>query len=1254
VSETELKIKVANEARNSFRSSQDPHYPTPVEAHAETLFELLHHRIGDEELDAVGSHLLGALSGYFVDRNPQALLAGVEAFSKFLLKLISPPEYEALRERLASEGKRLALSPVLKALNLSYKSNLNSTPDKFKGEPRFAEHVCRVVSSRNLLAHAAPELSERERAEIFESVSIFLLFAVAEHKDKIASSLFAARYLPYLETIEVEFRQWQQRFVHLESARDQPTLFGGIDPLAGINWNFEEDRKRLAGEALKRAPAPSKSMPDLLRNFPRFVLLGDPGAGKSTTLQFLAWSHARKLLLEPGRSNPLPIYLKLNRSSASADVTIRRMIAEKIACGAELSPRFLGTRVLLLLDGLNEVSEDRRIQLMEEIKSLIALHTDLRIIVTSRPNAYSGQFDIPVFRICSLGDLQIAEFLEKHLGASLDTSRFMQRLRSSSLWEWGRNPLHLAMLVGVGRDIDGTLSMNRGQLLGRFMRGLLSREERQGRQTNNITKERLIADFAFESRREDKPTYSASEIIYILKETSGKIGALLDTPRFLDEIINNNLLTRSSSGDISFAHEMYQDYFAALEIQDRLGRDPLFLETLHDDPRFEEPLVLCSELVGDYDAFIDEVSRLNPSLGARIVAQSTTDRRGLLRPLLPDGLLALIELGDSERIGAAVTSIADYDDAWLAVFRQILVRANTKEPKAVDAARDVSVWYRAATELIAVLIQRNASDVLNSLGVRTWDESRGATLSLRCFEAAIALGDLDAAVNLGNHFLSGSHIEKDETRGAALITKAAEQGSAPGMLFLAELKYLGVGLERNPKEASELLRQAAALEEPNAMNLLGVRLLDGDEMRKDVTVGHRWLSKAAETGHPPAMRDYAFRLLEGDGISRNVEEGEMWLRRAVKAGDEFAKWDLAYRLLDGDGIPQDTRDGTRLLSEASFSGKIQIAWLGLLPDEGAPKHAKVGPKWLTKAALAEIPRAMCILGNRHLEGSGMPRDYKRAEHWLRKAAEAEDSEAMEALGLMLLNGKYIQQDIPEGERWLRKAANEELPYSIWAMAELGRRLLLGENLIQNVEEGCEWLSRAMDAGCFNQEILSLIERLFAGEGLPHRADLAEGLLRKAVVVEVPGAMTVLGWRLVRGEGMPQAPAEGELWLRKSAEAGNHGAMHIYAMFRLTGDGLTPDINEGASWLRRAAEAGILEAMRELGNRLIEGIAFAIDIVEGEKWLLTSAENGHAPAMRDYGMRLYLGHGFLADQQRGIEWIEKAADNGDEAAKQMLL
>ena len=1261
MNDSELRERVADEAKNAFETSKDTLYPMPTDAYAATLFDLLKHKVGDRDLDAVGPQILSAFSAYFAKHELGNLLSNVEAFSKFLLRFIAPNEFE--RRTATAEDEKLAFTSALKGLRLlSNKTNLNSAPESLFDSPRFADHIVRTFQARNRLAHGAPELSERQKAQIFESVCVLLLFAVAEHYDAIRGSLLVARSKEYLRTLECEFGNWQKNFVqcglHLEDKYNK-------------NEASVRLHDRLAGDSYRAAVENPKQIADVLKAYSRLLLVGPPGAGKSTTLQFLAGTMAQSALREPSKTARIPVYVQLNQCSPENGRTVRVIVNEITSWKVPTEDVF--KEAFLLLDGLNELAAHGRARVVEEVSALLHAYPQLPIIITSRSSEYRDVLALPCFQLQPLDDHKIKELLAKQEDEVQVESLIKALQRHSKLWNWARTPLHLKMFAESADDFGSELPESLGELMQKFTRNLMRREHRQGQQTIETTKETLLAALAFEGMKEGQRSFSKNEAIRILKEARDKVGATrVDVPAFLDEVRDNDLLANAMAEEVTFRHELYQEYFAALEVKNREEIEPMLPETLQADPRWERVLILFSSLAADRVRFFSNISGVNPRLTSRALESRLVNepevtelvQRTARSQSSPENLLLLAELGDTKGFGSAVIAVPEYTDSYLEVFVEIFNRAERQKSRNEWEEKTEPEWHRLATVMVEALIQSKAADTLTKLAASVWDEGKHLTLVSRCYEGAIDLGDSVAASQFGAHLVSGTNIDADIPRGIALISGAAEAGYPPAMVDLSDLKFGGIHCSKNHPEAEQWLRRAAELGDGPAMRALGERLLDGDELPKNSAEGKDWLVRAAASGNPSAMRTYASRLLEGDGVTKNVIEGERWLRRAVAAGDKFAKWDLGYRLLDGDGFIKDEAEGISILSECSFRGgipSIQFAWLGVFDNVPIAKDVKVGPRWLIKAADAGLPRAMCILGNRYRTGKGVPRDYKKGAYWLGKAAEAEDPVAMGDYGRMLLDGDHVAKNPKEGERFLRKAAQQqEMAYSMFDIADLAERLITGRTLPQNIDEGVDWLCKALEIGVFpgpepplsppGSTVMNWITALFVGDKLPHRPDIAERVLRKTAQRGWSWPMRELGYRLSRGDGVAPDPEEGAKWLLKAAETADPLSMYLYGRLRLEGDLISKDVQQGALWLERSAKKEFPEAMRELGNLLIEGTGFASNLATGIRWLRDAANKGYAPAKFDLGRRIYFGAAMTKDEGQGLALVKEAAEEGDLDAK----
>ena len=174
----------------------------------------------------------------------------------------------------------------------------------------------------------------------------------------------------------------------------------------------------------------------------RFVLLGDPGSGKSTFVNYLALalarSHlfpasdeARKLADWPGRHLfPLRIVLRefaARHLPAGAGRGTAAMIwkAIKDSLGAylgeeaaghlfpHLQERLLRQGGLLLLDGLDEVPETdrRRARVLEAVADFATPLRRSRLLVTARPYAYAD----PAWRLRGFETLLLAPFRDEQV-----------------------------------------------------------------------------------------------------------------------------------------------------------------------------------------------------------------------------------------------------------------------------------------------------------------------------------------------------------------------------------------------------------------------------------------------------------------------------------------------------------------------------------------------------------------------------------------------------------------------------------------------------------------------------------------------------------------------------------------------------------------------------------------------------------------------------------------------------------------------
>lgn len=193
-----------------------------------------------------------------------------------------------------------------------------------------------------------------------------------------------------------------------------------------------EDKVKKDGGKSQEEPPKRIELAQIVRDNLRAVLLGEPGAGKTTILRYLALHFAKTLREHPDYSvnvqdrdtdfgvARLPIFIRL-ATFASAKRTLREYVLDAfsdVSAPKETVKQVLAEvlsqgKALILLDGLDEVL-DNRAHVIEQIESFDAgLQGHNQIIVTSRRSSY-GRALGGAFKAFDLNELepeQIAKFL---------------------------------------------------------------------------------------------------------------------------------------------------------------------------------------------------------------------------------------------------------------------------------------------------------------------------------------------------------------------------------------------------------------------------------------------------------------------------------------------------------------------------------------------------------------------------------------------------------------------------------------------------------------------------------------------------------------------------------------------------------------------------------------------------------------------------------------------------------------------------
>ena len=365
------------------------------------------------------------------------------------------------------------------------------------------------------------------------------------------------------------------------------------------------------------------------------AVLGEPGAGKTFSLNRIALEAAQKAKDDPAA--PVPLYIPLG-GWINESQPLGSFIQEYLGpLGGDFQQLLRDHRSLLLLDALNEIPTGQRAHKAKQVKQLVHSANRVGIVVTCRERDFKESFALPLdtLTIRPLEPVKIRDFIDKYLtkmnsaegearaealfwqiaggeevrdawlawqeaGADFasfwsaeeiprkdpdvysktsraqDSAWHRTRGDTRSLLHLARNPYLLRMIVelflaGGGRS----LPTNRAHLFADFVHNLCEREAEARDRRGDASPERETIDQALRgiahTLQQSGGMDESRNVQTALPVSSLPAGVGEDTIRFARDA---NLLTQEADR-IGFPHQLLQEYFSALSLKQAMRHDGL-------------------------------------------------------------------------------------------------------------------------------------------------------------------------------------------------------------------------------------------------------------------------------------------------------------------------------------------------------------------------------------------------------------------------------------------------------------------------------------------------------------------------------------------------------------------------------------------------------------------------------------------------------------------------------------------------------
>jgi len=344
----------------------------------------------------------------------------------------------------------------------------------------------------------------------------------------------------------------------------------------------------------------------------KFVLLGEPGSGKTTTLKRLAL-YTANLALASDRSTVLPLYVPLVDYQGVFTLT-QLILASAGSLGLELDEDQLKRMLkhgglLLLFDSLNEVPPGNYAKCRAELSTLMRWYPRNRFVITDRPT-YDGTLQAPVFRLDDWEPERIRRYIHRsmhQLGSQRDPEILIGRiLYDQELHHALANPLLLGLLTAV-YHARGHIASARSQLYYDFIQILIARDRQKmpDDPLDDYTKERLLVSLAFAARKQNLTSMTEDSVrehiasqLQAWKRTA-LIGVGLNAVSAVDSLRRGRWLRDAGTqGQLRFNFDTLQDLFVALALKEHFEKKDESLAEFIADARWEEPVVLLAGLLG--------------------------------------------------------------------------------------------------------------------------------------------------------------------------------------------------------------------------------------------------------------------------------------------------------------------------------------------------------------------------------------------------------------------------------------------------------------------------------------------------------------------------------------------------------------------------------------------------------------------------------------------------------------------------------